>query len=90
MVGSFGYIAATPLSFAQKLVQARMVAQALTVAVLIASAGLSSIPTASNGGLNDEEIKRSHREELNIKWKAGSPHALAMEEAKHNAATTKA
>jgi len=97
MVGSFGYISMTPLSFAQKLVvssptlhfpflgdfadlnplhapqQARMVAQGLTVAVLIASAGLSSIPTAA-GGQNEDEIKREAREQGMYKWKAGSPH----------------
>lgn len=53
-----------------------MVAQGLTVAVLIASAGLSSIPTAANGQ-NDEEVKREHREQGMFKWKKGSPHDLA-------------
>ncbi|KAM0749818.1 hypothetical protein T439DRAFT_326712 [Meredithblackwellia eburnea MCA 4105] len=74
MVGSFAYIAATPLSFAQKLVQARMVAQGLTVAVLIASAGLSSIPTSSSTG-HEEELKQLDREAAMYKWKANSPHA---------------
>lgn len=96
MVGSFGYISMTPLSFAQKLVQvgfrlpsqralhvltagdwlvqARMVAQGLTVAVLIASAGLASIPTASNGGVNEDEVKRLERESSMYKWRKDSPH----------------
>lgn len=56
-----------------------MIAQGLTVAVLIASAGLSSIPTAANGQ-NDEEIKRENRETANFKWKKGSPHDLAAHE----------
>lgn len=53
-----------------------MVAQGLTVAVLIASAGLSSIPTEA-GGQNEEEIKRQSRENSTYKWKKGSPHDLA-------------
>ncbi|GAA6043043.1 hypothetical protein JCM8097_005129 [Rhodosporidiobolus ruineniae] len=60
MVGSGAYIASTPLSFPQKLVQARMVAQGLTVAVLIASAGLTQIPNAQ--GKSDEDLKREARE----------------------------
>ncbi|KAM0792863.1 hypothetical protein ACM66B_002626 [Microbotryomycetes sp. NB124-2] len=74
MVGSFGYISMTPLSFAQKLVQARMVAQGLTVAVLIASAGLTAIPSAGNT-LTDDEIKREAREDSMYKWRKDSPHA---------------
>ncbi|KAK4056316.1 Replication factor C, subunit RFC4 [Microbotryomycetes sp. JL221] len=74
MVGSFGYISMTPLTFAQKLVQARMVAQGLTVAVLIASAGLTAIPSAGND-LTDDQIKRDAREDSMYKWKKDSPHA---------------
>lgn len=54
-----------------------MVAQGLTVAVLIASAGLSSIPTAA-GGQNEDEIKREAREAGMYKWKVGSPHDQAV------------
>lgn len=100
MIGSFGYISFTPLSFTQKLVQvrppsvwpssqrqARMAAQGLTVMVLIASAGLSSIPTAA-GGENDDEIRRHEREESSYKWKKGSPHDIAVHEtAAHEAAS---
>ncbi|KAL8279933.1 hypothetical protein RQP46_007783 [Phenoliferia psychrophenolica] len=84
MVGSFAYIAATPLSFAQKLVQARMVAQGLTVVVLLASAGLSAMP-AADGGESEDELKRDFRESTMYKWKKGSAHDLA-EHVKHDAA----
>ncbi|KAK4049408.1 Replication factor C, subunit RFC4 [Microbotryomycetes sp. JL201] len=74
MIGSFGYISMTPLSFAQKLVQARMAAQGLTVAVLIASAGLTAIPSAGNS-LTDDQIKREARDDSMYKWRKDSPHA---------------
>lgn len=61
-----------------------MVAQGLTVAVLIASAGLSSIPTAA-GGQNEDEIKREAREQGMYKWKAGSPHDKQHQEAAKSA-----
>ncbi|KDE03460.1 hypothetical protein MVLG_06070 [Microbotryum lychnidis-dioicae p1A1 Lamole] len=83
MVGSFGYISMTPLSFAQKLVQARMVAQGLTVAVLIASAGLSAIPSTASGE-SEDQVKRREREESMFRWKKGSQHDL-----EHSASLTK-
>ena len=61
------------------ILQARMVAQGLTVLVLIASAGLSSIPT-ENGGENDNQIKQHLREDANFKWNKNSPHYLAAHE----------
>jgi len=97
MAASGAYIAATPLSFAQKLVQvrlplalslssrtdladvlhrrpqARMVSQGVTVAALIASAGLSQIPNAQSGK-SDDQIKREEREDGMYAWKKGSPH----------------
>jgi hypothetical protein len=49
MVGSFGIIMRNRyLTFPQKLVQARMWAQGLTVAVLVASAGLSQVRPATH------------------------------------------
>ncbi|GAA5884915.1 hypothetical protein JCM6882_007150 [Rhodosporidiobolus microsporus] len=78
MVGSGAYIASSPLSFAQKLVQARMVAQGLTVAVLLASAGLTALPNAS--GKSDNEIKQEERERGMYAWKKNSPHAQHMKE----------
>jgi len=75
MVGSFSYIATTPLSFAQKLVQARMIAQGLTVGVLLASAGLAALPTANSAKRDayDQEM----REDALYKFKKGSPHDLS-------------
>lgn len=69
-----------------------MVAQGLTVVVLIASAGLSSIPTQA-GGQNDDEIKREQRESGMFKWKKGSPHDLAehhLSDARHATQAVKA
>ncbi|GAA5982582.1 hypothetical protein JCM11641_002590 [Rhodosporidiobolus odoratus] len=85
MIGSGAYIASSPLSFAQKLVQARMVAQGLTVAVLLASAGLTQIPNAA--GKSDDEIKREDRERAMYSWGKNSPHAqhAQREDAKSSA-----
>jgi len=85
MVGSFALIARSPLSTAQKLVQARMYAQGLTVAVLLASAGLSSLPTAASSG-DDSEAKRFTQEDQMYKWKKGSPHEQAKKHAAEEAA----
>ncbi|GAA5857397.1 hypothetical protein JCM8547_002259 [Rhodosporidiobolus lusitaniae] len=82
MVGSGAYIASSPLSFAQKLVQARMVAQGLTVAVLIASAGLTQIPNAA--GVSDDQIKREERERGMYAWKGNG------NQSSHHKAETKA
>lgn len=64
------------MHFLPHLQQARMVAQGLTVAVLIASAGLSSLPTAA-GGENEEQLKRDQRENSMYKWAKNSPHQAA-------------
>ncbi|GAA5871142.1 hypothetical protein JCM16303_001704 [Sporobolomyces ruberrimus] len=80
MAGSGAYIAASPLSFAQKLVQARMVAQGLTVAILLASAGLTQIP--NDEGISDDEAKRIERDQGMYAWKKGSPHEQHKKESK--------
>ncbi|GAA5901880.1 Rcf2p [Sporobolomyces salmoneus] len=72
MAGSGAYIAAQPLSFAQKLVQARMVSQALTVGVVLASAVLTQLPNSD--GISDDEAKRIEREQGMYAWKKDSPH----------------
>ncbi|EGG03729.1 uncharacterized protein MELLADRAFT_89800 [Melampsora larici-populina 98AG31] len=74
MVGSFGFIATQPMPFTQKLVQARMYAQGLTVAVVMASAALASASTG-DAGLEDEIQGR--KESLMYKFKRGSPHELS-------------
>ena len=48
MGGSWLYIQSQPLTFAQKLVQARVWAQGLTVASLIGMAALVQIPSAGD------------------------------------------
>ncbi|GAA5821059.1 hypothetical protein JCM11491_002322, partial [Sporobolomyces phaffii] len=80
MAGSGAYIAASPLSFAQKLVQARMVAQGLTVAVVLASAALTQIPNSD--GISDDEAKRIDREQGMYAWKKNSPHNQQQQQQK--------
>jgi len=80
MAGSFAYISTTPMTFPQKVVQARMVAQALTVCLLAASAGLSAIQTGASGGISDAERLERQREQGMYKWKSGSPHEVAEKE----------
>lgn len=48
MCGSFAYIQTQPMSFAQKLVQARVYAQGTTLASLVGMAALTSIPSAGD------------------------------------------
>ncbi|KAL8280924.1 hypothetical protein RQP46_006603 [Phenoliferia psychrophenolica] len=87
MIGTFAYIAATPLTFTQKLVQARMAAQGLTLVVLLASAGLSAMP-AADGSESEDELKRDFRESTMYKWKKGSAHDLAVHAKEEANATT--
>lgn len=48
LCGSFAYIQTQPMSFAQKLVQARVYAQGLTLASLVGMAAITSIPSAGD------------------------------------------
>lgn len=75
MAGSFGFIATQPMPFTQKLVQARMYAQGLTVAVVLASAALASVSTGDNGDLSSREAQE-RRESSMYKFKSGSPHQV--------------
>lgn len=65
MAGSWLYIQAQPLSFSQKLVQARVWAQGLTVACLIGVAAVTQIPSkgdkliASGHSADDHSWERS-------------------------------
>lgn len=52
MAGSWMYIQSQPLSFSQKLVQARVWAQGLTVASLIGMAAITQIPSAGDALLS--------------------------------------
>lgn len=60
-----------------------MVAQGLTVLVLIASAGLNQIPTSVSGGESDEEARQVLRENATYRFKKGSPHDLAAHGGDH-------
>lgn len=77
MVGSFGLVAAQPMPFTQKLVQARMYAQSLTVAMILASAGLASMATSSSSDGTSEQALRTNSM---YKFKKGSPHELREQE----------
>ncbi|GAA99040.1 hypothetical protein E5Q_05729 [Mixia osmundae IAM 14324] len=78
MIGSFAYVASQPMTTAQKIVQARMVAQGLTLAVLIASAGLAAMP--NEDGESEDDIKRRERENSMYRFKADSPHEKHLRE----------
>lgn len=77
MVGSFGLVAAQPMPFTQKLVQARMYAQSLTVAMILASAGLASMYSSSSDDPASEQALRTNSK---YKFKKGSPHELREQE----------
>ncbi|CAO1629797.1 unnamed protein product [Sympodiomycopsis kandeliae] len=61
--GSFAYIQYQPLSFAQKLVQARVYAQGLTLASLLGMAAITSIPSAG------DKIIEEHNHASDHSWK---------------------
>lgn len=82
MVGSFGFVAAQPLSLTQKLIQARMYAQGLTVAVVMVSATLASLSTEKNGGVSNKEAQ-ARRESAMYKFKSDSPHQIEAERLRH-------
>ncbi|KAI7953052.1 hypothetical protein MJO29_008683 [Puccinia striiformis f. sp. tritici] len=77
MVGSFALVAAQPMPFTQKLVQARMYAQSLTVAMILASAGLASMASSSTDDAASEQALRT-----NSMFKKGSPHEQREQELK--------
>lgn len=60
MTGSWLYIQSQPLSFSQKLVQARVWAQGLTLASLLIMAGITHIPTAGDKILEQERTSGDH------------------------------
>lgn len=57
-----------------------MVAQGLTVGVLLASAALTQIPNSD--GISDDEAKRIDREQGMYAWKKGSPHEQQQQQQK--------
>lgn len=60
MAGTWLYIQSQPLSFSQKIVQARVWAQGLTLASLLVMAGVTQIPTEADKLLEEEAKKANH------------------------------
>lgn len=60
---TFAYIQTQPLSFAQKLVQARVWAQGLTVASLVGMAAITQIPSAG------DKIIQQHNDAAEHSWR---------------------
>ncbi|KAN0061308.1 Replication factor C, subunit RFC4 [Thecaphora frezii] len=60
---TFAYIQTQPLSFAQKLVQARVWAQGLTLASLVGMAAITQIPSEG------DKLIRHHKEAANHSWR---------------------
>ncbi|WFD44125.1 (R)-2-hydroxyglutarate--pyruvate transhydrogenase [Malassezia psittaci] len=60
MAGSWLYIQSQPLSFSQKIVQARVWAQGLTLASLLVMAGVTQFPTEADELLEEEAQQANH------------------------------
>ncbi|PWN52341.1 hypothetical protein IE53DRAFT_385208 [Violaceomyces palustris] len=60
MLGTFAYINTQPLSFAQKLVQARVWAQGLTLISLVSMAAITQIPSAGDRLLEQRQHASDH------------------------------
>jgi hypothetical protein len=60
MGGIFAYINSQPMSFAQKLVQTRVWAQGITLASLVAMAGITQIPSAGDKILYERDHASDH------------------------------
>lgn len=73
MGGIFAYIHTQPMTFAQKLVQARVWAQGITLASLVGMAAITQIPSAG------DKIIRSHKEAADHSWREFVPQEPAKE-----------
>ncbi|KDN38571.1 hypothetical protein K437DRAFT_259359 [Tilletiaria anomala UBC 951] len=73
MAGTFAFIQTQPLSFAQKLVQARVWAQGLTLASLVGMAAITQIPSAG------DRIIESHLHAKEHSWKDYIPQEMGEE-----------
>ncbi|WFD00378.1 (R)-2-hydroxyglutarate--pyruvate transhydrogenase [Malassezia yamatoensis] len=60
MAGTWLYIQSQPLSFSQKIVQARVWAQGLTLASLLVMAGVTQFPTEADKLLEEEAQQANH------------------------------
>lgn len=76
MGGIFAYIHTQPMTFAQKLVQARVWAQGITLASLVGMAAITQIPSAG------DKIIRRNKEANDHSWKEFVPQEPAQETVK--------
>ncbi|SNX85813.1 uncharacterized protein MEPE_04522 [Melanopsichium pennsylvanicum] len=76
MGGIFAYIQTQPMTFAQKLVQARVWAQGITLASLVGMAAITQIPSAG------DKIIKSHKEANEHSWREFVPAEPAKETTK--------
>lgn len=60
MGASWLYIQSQPLSFSQKIVQARVWAQGLTLASLLIMAGVTQLPTEADKLMEEESERANH------------------------------
>lgn len=60
MGASWLYIQSQPLSFSQKIVQARVWAQGLTLASLLVMAGVTQLPTEADKLMEEEADRANH------------------------------
>ncbi|KAJ1023129.1 hypothetical protein NDA16_003282 [Ustilago loliicola] len=67
MGGIFAYIHTQPMTFAQKLVQARVWAQGITLASLVSMAAITQIPSAG------DKIIKQHKEAADHSWREFVP-----------------
>ncbi|KAJ1034703.1 uncharacterized protein UBRO_05954 [Ustilago bromivora] len=73
MGGIFAYIHTQPMSFAQKLVQARVWAQGITLASLVGMAAITQIPSAG------DKIIKQHKEAADHSWREFLPKEPAKD-----------
>lgn len=76
MGGIFAYIHTQPMTFAQKLVQARVWAQGITLASLVGMAAITQIPSAG------DKIIKAHKEAADHSWREFVPQEPAKETVK--------
>lgn len=76
MGGIFAYIHTQPMTFAQKLVQARVWAQGITLASLVGMAAITQIPSAG------DKIIRQNKEANAHSWREFVPQEPAQDTVK--------
>lgn len=74
MGASWLYIQSQPLSFSQKIVQARVWAQGLTLASLLIMAGVTQLPTEADKLMEEESERANHSWRSMIREENGEHH----------------